>query len=181
MSNIVELTDIYKSFDKISEAYEQILDNPILMEEFIYDSLSMKKKLIELDEFDQGPRNVMNYGHSFGHAIETATNYAIPHGIAVTIGMDIANFVAVELDMTSSSHFERMHEVLDKNCKTYRHVNISVDTLLNALSKDKKNSTTQLRLILPDKNRVIGIGLYDNNERLKNSIDKYLKTYSIDN
>ena len=170
-----------ESFDKISEAYEQILDNPILMEEFIYDSLSMKKKLIELDEFDQGPRNVMNYGHSFGHAIETATNYAIPHGIAVTIGMDIANFVAVELDMTSSSHFERMHEVLDKNCKTYRHVNISVDTLLNALSKDKKNSTTQLRLILPDKNRVIGIGLYDNNERLKNSIDKYLKTYSIDN
>ena len=71
------------------------------MEEFIYDSLSMKKKLIELDEFDQGPRNVMNYGHSFGHAIESATNYAIPHGIAVSIGMDIANFISMKLGYIS--------------------------------------------------------------------------------
>ena len=39
----------------------------------------------------------MNYGHSFGHAIESATNYSIPHGIAVTIGMDIANYVASKL------------------------------------------------------------------------------------
>ena len=170
-----------ESFDKISKAYEQILEKPNLMEDFIYKSLLMKKKLIELDEFDQGPRNVMNYGHSFGHAIESATNYAIPHGIAVTIGMDIANFVAVELGVTSSSHFVRMHEVLNKNCKKYRHVNINVDLLLNALSKDKKNSATQLRLILPDMNGVICIGLYDSNKRLKNAIDKYFETYGIDN
>jgi 3-dehydroquinate synthase len=170
-----------KSFDLISEAYGKIVDDLVVMEEFIYRSLSMKKKLIELDEFDQGPRNVMNYGHSFGHAIESATNYSIPHGIAVTIGMDIANFVAAELNITSTSHFERMHRVINENCKTYRHVNISVDLLLNALSKDKKNSSTQLRLILPDKNGFICIGLYDNNERLKNSIDKYFKTFSIDN
>ena len=170
-----------ESFDKISKAYEKILEKPNVMEDFIYKSLLMKKKLIELDEFDQGPRNVMNYGHSFGHAIESATNYAIPHGIAVTIGMDIANFVAVELGETSSSHFVRMHEVLNKNCKKYRHVNISVDLLLNALSKDKKNSSTQLRLILPDMNGNICIGLYDSNKRLKNAIDKYFETYSIDN
>ena len=170
-----------ESFNLISDSYEKILDNPAIMEEFIYNSLSMKKKLIEVDEFDQGPRNVMNYGHSFGHAIESATDYGIPHGIAVTIGMDIANFVATELGVSSISHFERMHNVLNKNCKTYRHVSINVDSLLNALSKDKKNSTSQLRLILPDKSGRIGIGLYDNNERLKKSLEKYFEIYGIDN
>jgi 3-dehydroquinate synthase len=170
-----------ESFNQISEAYEKILENPTIMEDFIFNSLSIKKKFIEVDEFDQGPRNVMNYGHSFGHAIESATDYGIPHGIAVTIGMDIANFVATELEVSSISHFERMHKVLNKNCKTYRHVSINVDSLLNALSKDKKNSASQLRLILPDKSGHIGIGLYDNSDRLKKSLEKYFEIYGIDN
>jgi len=166
-----------KSFDLISSSYESLLDYPKIMEEFIYNSLSMKKKLIEIDEFDQGPRNVMNYGHSFGHAIESATNYAIPHGIAVTIGMDIANYIAKELRISDISHFERMHNVLEKNCRTYRHIDISAELLLHALSKDKKNSATQLRLILPDKNGRIFIGLYNNDSKLKDSLDKYFEFY----
>jgi len=166
-----------ESFNLISDSYEKILDDPIIMEKFIFNSLSMKKKLIEIDEFDKGPRNIMNYGHSFGHAIESATNYAIPHGIAVTIGMDIANFVAVELGVSSMDAFERMHYVLDKNCKSYRHVPINIDSLLKALSKDKKNSISQLKLILPNKSGVIGIGLYDNNDKLKQSLEKYFGIY----
>jgi 3-dehydroquinate synthase len=166
-----------ESFDLISAAYEDILTDPMVMEEFIHNSLSMKKKLIEIDEFDQGVRNVMNYGHSFGHAIESATNYVIPHGIAVTIGMDIANFVSAELKVSNASHFERMHNVLEKNYRTYKHVDISVELLLNALSKDKKNSATQLRLILPGQDGCISIGLYDNNSKLKKSLDKYFQLY----
>ena len=169
-----------ESFNLISGSYEKILDDPTVMEEFIFNSLSMKKKLIEIDEFDQGPRNIMNYGHSFGHAIESATNYGIPHGIAVTIGMDIANFIAIALGVSNTSTFERMHDVLHKNCKAYRYVNINVDSLLNALSKDKKNSATQLKLILPDKTGVIGIGLYDNSKKLKQSLEEYFGIYGVD-
>jgi 3-dehydroquinate synthase len=161
------------SFNLISESYDQLMINPTLMENFIYQSLLMKKKLIEIDEFDVGPRNVMNYGHSFGHAIETATNYAIPHGIAVTIGMDLANYLASKLGISSNEHFERMHSVLDKNCKSYRKVIIDVNSLIFALAKDKKNSLTQLRLILPDLDGNITIGLYDNNERLLTIIKEY--------
>ena len=164
-------------FDKISDNYEQIISNQSIMEKFIYNSLLMKKKFIEIDEFDQGPRNVMNYGHSFGHAIESATNYGIPHGIAVTIGMDIANYVAAKLGVSKIEHFERMHEVMERNYKSYRHVNISVEVLMDALSKDKKNSATQLRLILPDQEGHIGIGLYDNNDMLVNVINDYFVQY----
>ena len=102
-----------ESFDQINQSYDKILEDPESMVQFIRASLLFKKRLIELDEFDVGPRNVMNYGHSFGHAIETATNYGIPHGIAVTIGMDMANFVASKLGVTSLSNFERMHALLD--------------------------------------------------------------------
>jgi len=166
-----------ESFDEIASSYDEIMDDFNLMEKFIHKSLLMKKKLIEVDEFDTGPRNVMNYGHSFGHAIESATNFGIPHGIAVTIGMDIANFVAAELGISSASHFERMHDVLDKNCSTYRQIDIDVELLLQALSKDKKNSSTQLKLVLPDKNGHIKIRLYDNNDQLKIALKKYFEFF----
>ena len=166
-----------ESFDEISKNYEQLINDSFVLEKFIFDSLVMKKKLIEIDEFDSGPRNVMNYGHSFGHAIESATNFAIPHGIAVTIGMDIANYVASKLGVSTDHHFERMHDVMYKNSQTYRNVCIDVNALMLALSKDKKNSATQLRLILPDQDGCIHIGLYDNNDKLLDIINDYLAVY----
>jgi len=182
LSGIGEMIKVHainspQSFDLFAKSYDDIKNDSLLMENFIHQSLLMKKKLIEIDEFDLGPRNVMNYGHSFGHAIETATNYAIPHGIAVTIGMDIANYVASKLGVSSSSHFERMHDVLDKNSKSYRQVSIDIDLLMIALTKDKKNSATQLRLILPNLDGNITIGLYDNNEKLLNIIKDYFFIY----
>jgi 3-dehydroquinate synthase len=166
-----------ESFDEISKNYEQLINDSFVLEKFIFDSLVMKKKLIEIDEFDLGPRNVMNYGHSFGHAIESATNYTIPHGIAVTIGMDMANYVAAKLGISTYKHFERMHDVMDKNSQTYRNVYIDVNALMIALSKDKKNSATQLRLILPDQDGCIRIGLYDNNDTLLDIVKDYFAMY----
>ena len=167
-----------KSFNEISNTYEEIVENFDIMEKFIFNSLLMKKKLIEIDEFDTGLRNIMNYGHSFGHAIETATNYEIPHGIAVTIGMDIANYFAVAIGLSTQEHFKRMHSVMDKNCASYRHIKIDTGLLVSALRKDKKNSSTHLRLILPDQNGKITIGLYDSNNALTDTIDEYFSKYS---
>lgn len=166
-----------ESFNMISNNYEKIIEDKLIMQQFIYQSLKMKKKLIEVDEFDTGPRNVMNYGHSFGHAIESATNYEIPHGIAVTIGMDLANYVASKIGVSKDEHFHRMHNILNKNCESYRHININVEKLISALAKDKKNSSKQLRLILPDINGKISIGLYDNNDQLFNLIQEYFSIY----
>lgn len=165
------------SFDKIASDYDKIFGNPTLMKKYIINSLLMKKRLIELDEFDQGPRNVMNYGHSFGHAIESATDYAIPHGIAISIGMDIANFVAVELGISQLDNFNHMHSTLRKNSKAFDHINIDQKLMMNALFKDKKNSFDKLRLVLPDKNRCIGIDYYENNKKFLTIIHKYFKLF----
>lgn len=164
------------SFDEISLNYGQILDDQAVMEEFIFKSLKIKQKIVELDEFDVGPRNVMNYGHSFGHAIESATNFGVPHGVAVTIGADMANFVAASLGVSTLAHFERMHPVLAANYSDFGQVDIPADDLLTALAKDKKNTSSQLRLILPDKEGVIGIGLYDNSEEFRAACKRFLAT-----
>ena len=50
-------------------------------------SLEIKRDFIEEDEFDRGRRNLLNYGHCFGHALEAATDFAVPHGLAVVVGM----------------------------------------------------------------------------------------------
>lgn len=173
----VHAIDSPNSFNHIANHYDDLLSNPQVMENFIYDSLQLKKKYIELDEFDKGPRNVMNYGHSFGHAIESATNYAIPHGIAVTIGMDLANFVAFKLGVSNSSHFERMHPLLQKNSRLFQEVSIDTTALLDALKKDKKNSHSHLSLILPNQEGCIHIGLYENDDRLLDAISEYIKKY----
>jgi len=182
LSGIGEMIKVHainspKSFNLISDNYEQIKIDSKLMEKFIYQSLLMKKKLIEVDEFDLGPRNVMNYGHSFGHAIETATNYEIPHGIAVTIGMDIANFYAAAIGVSTQEHFERMHTTLAKNSSSYRHIKINSALLISALQNDKKNSSTQLRLILPNIHGKISIGLYDNDNALRNALNDYFDSF----
>ena len=117
----------------------------------------------------------MNYGHSFGHAIETATNYKIPHGIAITIGMDIANFVSKELKILDSDIFYERHVALSKNFKKFNTTQIKFDLLFKALSKDKKNVGNKLKLILPNQNGKITIGLYDKNKQLKNAIKTYLQ------
>ena len=66
---------------------------------------------------------------------------------------------------------------MNKNSKTYRNIYIDCNALMLALSKDKKNSATQLRLILPDQDGCIHIGLYDKNDKLLDIINDYFAKY----
>jgi 3-dehydroquinate synthase len=61
------------------------------IETTIYHSLSIKKAIVEVDEFEIRERKSLNYGHSFGHAIESVMNYEIPHGEAVLLGIELIN------------------------------------------------------------------------------------------
>lgn len=145
----VHVIDGIDSADKVSASYDELLASPTALLGFIERSLYIKKKFIEQDEFDQNIRNIFNYGHSFGHAIESATQFAIPHGIAVTIGMDMANRIAAWRNLISESHYNRMHGVLSKNYEGYKSTYIPLDKLIDALKKDKKNTAAKLVLIMP--------------------------------
>ena len=99
---------------------------------------------------DRGPRNIFNYGHTFGHAIEAATDFAIPHGIAVTIGMDMANFVSSRIGDGTEDHFRRLHPTLASNYDGFESHPVPFDRFLAAILKDKKNTGTgSVTMILP--------------------------------
>lgn len=117
--------------------------------DYIYNALQIKKEYIEIDEFDKGVRNILNYGHCIGHGIESATNFAIPHGIAITIGMDVVNRLAVLDNLITEARFNTIHHTLYENYKEYSNVPINIDAVCRALTKDKKNTGSKINLVLP--------------------------------
>ena len=128
--------------------YNKVEKDSNIIKKMILNSLKIKKSYIEIDEFDQKERQIFNYGHSFGHAIESLTDYSVPHGIAVSFGMDIANFVSVKRNFISNSIRNEIRELLKKIWDGYNIKNIDVEKFILALKKDKKNIGNDLHLIL---------------------------------
>lgn len=139
-------------------------------------SLMIKKRYIEKDEFDQNIRQVFNYGHSFGHAIESLTNYKIPHGVAVSFGMDMANFVSYKMNFIDNKIRKDILEVTSNIWKGYDLKEINLDKLINALKKDKKNVGNKLGLILNNGYGKIFKKLINPNQKFKNILIEYLKS-----
>ena len=152
LSGIGEILKVYaisgaSDFEELSKEYDKLLANSSLLLKYIRGALKIKQKYIEADEFDSGIRNIFNYGHSFGHAIEAATCFDIPHGIAVSMGMDMANYVSMRYGMLSQAHFDRMHKTLSSNYSSCFNVPVNFSLFIEALKKDKKNTSTKLVLI----------------------------------
>jgi len=130
------------------ELYKQAFHDKQALSKIISRSLEIKKGYIEVDEFDQNIRQVFNYGHSFGHAIESLTHYRVPHGIAVSFGMDMANFISVKLGFIPEKIRNEIREVTKTVWSGYDIRDIDPERYLIALSKDKKNVGAKLGLIL---------------------------------
>jgi len=145
----VHAIDGEASFNKLAADYDRLLSEREVLLTYVIEALRIKQKYIEIDEFDRDARNIFNYGHSFGHAIETATDFSIPHGVAVTIGMDMANHIAVQRNLISEEHYKRMQPIIYKNYAAFKEVEIEFELFFEALLKDKKNTSTQQVLIFP--------------------------------
>ena len=134
--------------DFFERQYLTTLHDQSNMQTVVGASLAIKKRYIEIDEFDGNERIVFNYGHTFGHAIESITNYNIPHGVGVSFGMDMANFISMKKGYISISEFTRAHQVFKTIWSGYAIKDISIQELLKAMEKDKKNENGKLGLIL---------------------------------
>ena len=143
-SGIGEMLHYFLINDMLDLSYNMVNDEYIRtnISTYIQNSLQIKKKMVEIDEFDKGPRNVFNYGHTFGHAIESLTNYEVNHGQAVTIGMDIANFISLHESYITQNKFNDIHDILVKNMPEYKITEDQITDYVNFLKKDKKNNKT---------------------------------------
>lgn len=122
-----------------------------LAAEWISHVLNAKKWFVETDEFDQGPRKLLNFGHTFGHALESATDFAIPHGIAINIGVLAAlrhplshqGTLETKLAKECLSILAPVSAQLKKDVESF-----DVKKFEKAFLGDKKHSSQMFRLIL---------------------------------
>lgn len=159
--------------EKLIAQYHSVLADRRLLVEYILGSLAIKKSVIEADEFDKGERNKFNYGHTFGHALETITGYGIKHGQAVTVGMDVANYVSMKLGLVQPEFFRNTHAMLAVNFPDYDFRNCNRESYFSALSKDKKNLRNNLGCILSEGPGRLVRHQIPFDERLKDIIASY--------
>ena len=111
----------------------------------ILGALWTKKAIIEDDEFEFNIRKCLNYGHTLGHAFEVLTNYEIPHGQAVALGMIIVNRLSVNRGMLDEKTHLRIKKLADDLLISQNVKSIDTSKLLELIQKDKKtigNTTT---------------------------------------
>lgn len=120
-----------------------------VLEEVIVQSSALKKQIVELDAQDRGHRNLLNWGHTVGHALELLTNYALSHGEAVAIGMLVEGQMAVSLDLLPPAAFHALWTLLNRyEIPLQLPQPVECDALLKALMHDKKTSGGIPRFVL---------------------------------
>ena len=114
--------------------------------------LASKTWFIEVDEFDQAERQLLNFGHSFGHAWEASCDFAVPHGVGVAVGM-LAALAHPSSRSSESTDLLRAYTraIADTVRNDIASAAARTDGALfrRALAADKKNSRSSLRLVLP--------------------------------
>lgn len=147
--------------------------------ELVRGSLEIKKPFIEEDEFDRGRRRLLNYGHTFGHSLESATQYEVPHGLAVAFGMDLVNFLAWKRGVLSEADFHDIHSGLREVLPFRKALKLSARTLVEGTRSDKKNSGNGLTLVVPEapgKLKTIQVKFDD---ELLSQVESYLTDFQV--
>ncbi len=124
--------------------------DPASVAEAIARKVQYKAGVVARDETEQGERALLNLGHTFGHAIETAGNYtAVLHGEGVAIGMRLAAQLSERLGLSQPADSARLQRLLEQlGLPSAIPPGMDAQQLLALMRLDKKNSAGQLRLIL---------------------------------
>ena len=129
---------------------------PDVLSDVIALSLASKKWFLEIDEFDQAERLLLNYGHTFGHAIESASDFRLSHGIAVGLGMMAAGAMSCSLGHLEAgagptalfeSHIDSL--LLETPDLGLLVASLSPDRLIKAFRGDKKHTADTFAVVLP--------------------------------
>ncbi len=137
-------------FDLLMHNHEAVLSrSPDLLKQIITRCCTIKAEIVSKDEQENGLRAILNYGHTFGHAIETLAGYgAITHGLAVTLGMRVAARLAVSQNILSPSQEQEHNQLLDlyNMPKVFK---IDPQDAWRVMGVDKKVAGTTRHYILP--------------------------------
>ena len=109
----------------------------------------IKAGVVEKDERDLGLRNILNYGHTLGHAIETVSGLTVRHGPAVAIGMVIAGRISNRLGMFGGEEQSRLERLVQRAGLPTEPPVPDVSGIIRAMEHDKKIRNGRIRFVLP--------------------------------
>ena len=141
---IIRDADLYNqlAFDEYDRKY--ISKN---LDDFIFASCNIKKNIVEEDEKDNGIRQLLNFGHTIGHAIERVLNYSVlSHGEAVSIGMVYITKLTESIGFTEKGEAEKIINVLKKYKLPTQWPDINISDVIKAISLDKKNRSGKITI-----------------------------------
>ena len=139
-------------FDTIEAGFDDLvsLNDQALLSEIIAKSCKIKAQIVSNDQFENGERRLLNYGHTIGHAFETIQDYGgLYHGEAVLYGMKCSNFISHKKGLISDEQFNRAQSVLHRFELPELGV-VAPERVLEIVSHDKKNINGKLNFILID-------------------------------
>lgn len=159
--------------------------NPDNAQRVIARALQTKKWFIETDEFDQNERLLLNFGHTFGHAIEAGSDFGITHGIAVGIGMIVAVEYAKKAELLSSvgiSHadhlIQHVKSMLGEGLKrVIEHPpKLDLELIMEKFNNDKKHRTDMYRMVVPNGDGELVLISAEKNDAVRKNIESAYQT-----
>jgi 3-dehydroquinate synthase len=148
--------------------------------DLVQSSLIAKKFIIEEDEYEQDLRRILNYGHSFGHALESLTKNEVTHGFGVLFGMDLINFLGTKWGTTTEEFYLEFKSLIVNHFSSYKVSNkITASGLIQEVAKDKKikNGVMNFAVVFsPGDIRIIPKKL---DEELQSFVEEYLENEAI--
>lgn len=164
-------------FQHIEENADKLLSlESTELQKAIYDSCQIKNVIVKQDAADTGKRNLLNFGHTIGHALENISDYTIPHGEAVAIGMLAKSHIAMQQGIIDENSFQRIKNILFKFSLPLKlPKKYTAEALLKSMILDKKSRNGTPRLVMID-----GIGSATNSENsFCSPLDSSLITNSL--
>jgi len=145
----------------------------------IRQSLVVKQAIIEQDEHEKDLRRILNYGHTFGHALETTSNNTVPHGLAVAWGMDLINDLAVRRGVLAPALSDRLHDYIGRYLKPQVLKRPTAAGLIAAARRDKKASQGSVNLIFLERPGSLRIVKSEFDAQLAADLEHYLQERDV--
>jgi 3-dehydroquinate synthase len=137
-------------FDFIDNNINKILNIDLeITEKIIIKSVENKIEIVVKDEKEEGLRQILNYGHTIGHAIEILKEGLLSHGHCVAIGMKLASDIAVNQGIMNLDDQSRQNELLEKlNINLDLPNDLQIDEIIEKILLDKKNTANNVNFVL---------------------------------
>ena len=141
-----------EGFSKLEQTVDQMLKVSIPhLTQLIAHNVAIKAKVVMADPFERGERAHLNFGHTFGHAIESVSRFSYAHGEAIALGMVAASRAAQKLGMLDDASVARITRLIAAAGLPTGGMTLDVGEVFSAMYFDKKVKSGKLRFVLPDR------------------------------